>query len=193
MRITQVHEGGFCPQPTERSMKEKMILILSHITLLGPVTRQFQIISIGLKEKEKYKKQSLEGSTTDSELLQIYMRRKYYDRDLAYLNMIDSFTQDAPQLLLQVYILLTVDNDDLQHTETALSQLVSVILSLLSLSQSLVTYSQASRWADPSMPQLSMLSSLSQVRFGRILKSPPLYKPLIYSGCGGCLHSHAEC
>jgi len=157
-----VHEGGFCPQPTERSMKEKIILILSHITLLGPVTRQFQIISIGLKEKEKYKKQSLEGSTTDSELLQIYMRRKYYERDLAYLNMIDSFTQDAPQLLLQVYILLTVDNDDLQHTETALSQLVSVILSLLSLSQSLVNYSQASRWADPSMPQLSMLSSLSQ-------------------------------
>ena len=44
-----VHEGGFCPQPTERSMKEKIILILSHITLLGPVTRQFQIISIGLK------------------------------------------------------------------------------------------------------------------------------------------------
>ena len=54
-----------------------------------------------MQEKEKYKKQSLEGSTTDSELLQIYMRRKYYERDLAYLNMIDSFTQDAPQLLLQ--------------------------------------------------------------------------------------------
>ena len=91
------------------------------------------------------------------------MKRKYYERDLAYLNMIDSFTQDAPQLLLQVYILLAVDNDDLQHAETAISQLGSVILSLLSLSLSLVSYSQASRWADPSLPQLSMLSSLSQV------------------------------
>ena len=72
-------------------------------------------------------------------------------------------SQDAPQLLLQVHLLLTKHNEELQHTGTAVSQLGSVSLSLLSLSLSLVSYSQASRWADFSMPQLSQVSQLSQV------------------------------
>ena len=146
-----MHEGGFCPQPNKRSFKERIILLISHLLLLGPVIRQIQIIVIGLEEKKKSKDPDLlrdtngENSRESEQLLLTYMKRKYYERDLAYLNMIDSFTQDAPQLLLQVYILLAVDNDDLQHVETAISQLGSVILSLLSLSLSLVSYSQAQR------------------------------------------------
>ena len=50
----------------------------------------------------------------------------------------------------------------LQHWETSVTQLGSVSLSLLSLSLSLVSYSQASRWADLTMPQLSLLAQLSQ-------------------------------
>lgn len=153
------HEGGFCPQPRERTVKERILLVVSHLLLIGPVIRQFQIIKIGRKEMELKRKKK-----TGSEMYShTYMRRKYYERDLAYLNMIDSFTQDAPQLLLQVYILLQRHNDDLKHLETAVSQVGSVILSLLSLSLSLVSYSQASRWADHSKPQLSTLSLLSQV------------------------------
>ena len=75
--------------------------------------------------------------------VQLYMKRKYYERDLAYLTMIDSFTQDAPQLLLQSFILLSNHYSELQHWETSVTQLASVILSLLSLSLSLVSYSQA--------------------------------------------------
>ena len=74
----------------------------------------------------------------------------------------DSFTQDAPQLLLQSFILLSNHMSSLQHWETSVTQLGSVLLSLLSLSLSLVSYSQASRWADINMPQLSPLAQLTQ-------------------------------
>ena len=89
------------------------------------------------------------------------MTRKYYERDLAYLALIESFVQDAPQLMLQLYILLVRHPDQLLHTQTAVAQLGSVALSLLSLSLSLVSYAQASRWADPAMPQLPQLALLA--------------------------------
>ena len=51
------------------------------------------------------------------------MTRKYYERDLAYLALIESFVQDAPQLMLQLYILLVRHPDQLLHTQTAVAQL----------------------------------------------------------------------
>ncbi len=39
-----------------------------------------------------------------------FYTRLYYERDAAYLSLIDSFLQDSPQLLLQSYILLTRDS-----------------------------------------------------------------------------------
>ena len=150
-----VHKGSnFCPLPEERSVKEKLTLILSHVCLIGPIVRQIQIIKIGRSERELRPR-------TENHCV-VYMRRKYYERDLAYLNMIDSFTQDAPQLILQIYILLSIHSDQLQHWETAVSQLGSVVMSLLSLSLSLVSYSQAIRYADHSLPPLSLSSQLSQ-------------------------------
>lgn len=59
-----------------------MLLISSHLLLLGPVVRQCQVIRIGLEEIRH-------GTGPGSkEYLQLYMKRKYYERDLAYLTMI---------------------------------------------------------------------------------------------------------
>ena len=162
---SQVHEGGFCPAPEARSPREKLVLILSHLLLVGPVVRLCQVITVGLEERKHDHSQTGGGrggrGCRSPQYVQLYMKRKYYERDLAYLTIIDSFTQDAPQLLLQSFILLSNHYSELQHWETSVTQLASVILSLLSLSLSLVSYSQASRWADPSMPQLSLLARLS--------------------------------
>ena len=144
-------------------MKEKLVLIMSHVLLLGPIVRQFQIISLGRNENEE--NISMNGRVN------VYLKRKYYERDLAYLNMIDSFTQDAPQLLLQVYILLSIHNEELQHWETAVSQLGSVAMSLLSLSMSLVSYSQAIRWADINLHTLPLSSQLAQVHLAIFLST----------------------
>ena len=38
-----------------------------------------------------------------------YYLRKYYERDSAYLGLIEAFIQDGPQLILQLYILAVRD------------------------------------------------------------------------------------
>ena len=40
-----------------------------------------------------------------AKLMTINSIRVYYERDLSYLGLIGSFIQDAPQLMLQIYIL----------------------------------------------------------------------------------------
>merc|ERR1719270_1512157 len=69
---------------------------------------------------------------------------------------------DAPQLILQLYILLARHPNDLLYWETALSQLGSVLLSLVSLSGALVSYQQASRWADAARPQYTPIAVAAQ-------------------------------
>ena len=83
-----------------------------------------------------------------------------------------------------MYILLTSHSTDLLRAETAVLQLGSVALSLVtiwyyltmtlsssqvSLSLSLVSYSQASRWADPALPQLSPGAQLAQVQADTVM------------------------
>ena len=40
-----------------------------------------------------------------------YSLRKYYERDSAYLGLIEAFIQDGPQLILQLYILAIRDSE----------------------------------------------------------------------------------
>ena len=86
----QVHEGGFCPEPVERSVRDKVLLLSSHLLLVGPVVRQCQVIKIGLEEmKHPHSCQHNHVATCRSqEYVRLYMKRKYYERDLAYLTMI---------------------------------------------------------------------------------------------------------
>ena len=166
------HPGGFCPRKEKRKTKERLALIGWHLLCLGPMVRQVQILVYGRKEMLHTKKEGHKhiagpycintNKKSSEKYLELYMTRKYYERDAAYLALIDSFIQDAPQLILQLYILLSRHPDDLVKVNTALAQLGSVLLSLLSLSLSLVSYAQACRWADPNLPQLTPLAALVQ-------------------------------
>ena len=77
-----------------------------HLLGLGPVLRVCHIMWLGSREK---KVPRVEGpycvNKPEDETYQ-YLVRKYYERDSSYLNLIDSFIQDGPQLILQLYILL---------------------------------------------------------------------------------------
>ena len=44
--------------------------------------------------------------------------RKYYERDSTYLGLMDSFMQDGPQLILQIYIIAVRHEDDLNNGST---------------------------------------------------------------------------
>lgn len=47
-----------------------------------------------------------------------YSVRKYYQRDSAYLGLIEAFIQDGPQLILQLYILAVRRHGDLTNVST---------------------------------------------------------------------------
>jgi len=187
-----VHPSGFVPRRSHLAKWPRRLLLLAHFIGLGPVVRQLQIIALGRREqKSEWRKQgrhagpyclTLDPATprANKEYMELYMARKYYERDAAYLALIDSFIQDAPQLILQLYILLARHPKDLLYWETALSQLGSVLLSLISLSGALVSYQQASRWADSARPQFTPIAVAAQwlwrllILSGRFLP-PPLH------------------
>ena len=45
-----VHEGGFCPRAAPRTVREKAVLVVTHLLCLGPVLRQLQILRLGRRE-----------------------------------------------------------------------------------------------------------------------------------------------
>ena len=59
-----------------------------------------------------------------------YMLRKYYGRDSSYLGLIDSFLQDGPQLILQIYILTKRHPEELENGFTG-SAVISFMSSFL--------------------------------------------------------------
>ena len=114
------------PERTTFSTLERWTLVVSHLFGFGTVMRSLQIIYCGVKEwyyaRRAYKVYgqeypNIEGpycpappsktkEKTDKDLvMENYRLRKYYERDSAYLGLIQGFIQDAPQILLQLYIL----------------------------------------------------------------------------------------
>ena len=163
-------EGGFCPVRQNFSQFEDRVILVFHLLLLGPLLRFIHILYCGYKEYTNKMEKTTEAlavgpycyhpklskmNTLNRTGNQFYLLRKYYQRDSAYLGLIEAFIQDGPQLILQLYILAVRHHDDLSDPYTAVFQAVSVFLSLVSLSMTLVSYIQASRWADPSKPQMT--------------------------------------
>ena len=58
-----------------------------------------------------------------------YSLRKFYERDSAYLGLIEAFIQDGPQLVLQLYILAVRHHDDLSDPYTGKRQLINKVKS----------------------------------------------------------------
>ncbi|TRY78533.1 hypothetical protein TCAL_04250 [Tigriopus californicus] len=149
---------------------EKALLIISHVLLLGPIVRQCYILYFGFQEMQEVKKgnptNNIEGPfcinkrTYRSRRLEyIYRRRIEHERDASYLGLMDAFTQDGPQLILQIYILGARHANELDNTSTAVWQLVSILLSLFTLSSSMLAFQKAIRMADYEMPNMSFLAS----------------------------------
>ena len=149
---------------------EDRVILVFHLLLLGPLLRFIHILYCGYKEYSNKMENTTEAlavgpycyhpklskmNTLNRTGNQFYLLRKYYQRDSAYLGLIEAFIQDGPQLILQLYILAVRHHDDLSDPYTAVFQAISVFLSLFSLSMTLVSYIQASRWADPSKPQMT--------------------------------------
>ncbi|KAF8561541.1 hypothetical protein P879_08070 [Paragonimus westermani] len=82
----------------------------------------------------------------------------YEDADSAMLRMIECFMEAAPQLLLQLYIILTQDTPT--HTFQIVAQAVSCFTSWLSLAWSLTHYQSALRSSRVEKANLTWLGSM---------------------------------
>ena len=106
------------------SSKERAVIISFHLVGFGPILRQVYVLRCGLEERRLGKEASLQDvyphvegpycpmppqrrhhEVLKDKMMDTYSIRKYYERDNAYLGLIESFIQDAPQLMLQIYIL----------------------------------------------------------------------------------------
>ncbi|CAG2246197.1 unnamed protein product [Mytilus edulis] len=103
--------------------------------LSGPVARNIEYMYHGMKTR------SVKSSELD--IRYHYRQMKYEDTDAAMLTMFEAFLESAPQLILQMYIILTDTHDDsiLLH----IVQGIAIFGSWISVSGSLVSYQNALR------------------------------------------------
>ncbi|XP_076055313.1 XK-related protein 6-like [Oratosquilla oratoria] len=82
------------------------------------------------------------------------------ERDAANVDLLGALIQDAPQLILQMYIMadsIAQINSYHEFNQTLLVQGISVAVSLLAMSWSVASYVRATRLAEPSLNNLSPL------------------------------------
>ncbi|XP_032792295.2 XK-related protein 7 isoform X1 [Daphnia magna] len=147
--------------------------IIVHILLLGPIFRYIDLLYYGVKSrKSRLQRINVQGPYCPWPKQQAEMKKQveYYnlllheERDIAILELMHSFMQDAPQLILQLYILAkrppqsTTGND---YIITVLVQSVSSLSSLMALAWSLTSYQRTLRYAVPDKPQMSVGGSAS--------------------------------
>ncbi|XP_068202989.1 XK-related protein 7-like [Palaemon carinicauda] len=86
------------------------------------------------------------------------------ERDAANVDLLSSLVQDAPQLILQIYIMAhTIPDQSLQGeiSTTMIMQLLSVAASLVAMAWSVGSFTKATRLAEPSLGNLSAAGLLT--------------------------------
>jgi len=179
------------PQLPEVGMVRWVLRLVVLLLQIAPILRYVDSIRYGLMSRCARAKEL--KATTEEEKARLHRERvKWYtlmvyeDADATLLRLYESFMESAPQLVLQIYILLkdphasriypykhAEDGDDIDHSEDIvepgvnpvlkLSILVmSVTSSLVSLAWSLVVYHRSLRYTYPHKKNISLLGTLFQ-------------------------------
>ncbi|XP_023243422.1 XK-related protein 6-like [Centruroides sculpturatus] len=119
---------------------------------LGPVLRYIDCILFGLKsQKDKSKLKQKE----------YFQEMLYEDVDATLLRLFESFMEAAPQLLLQIYILLKIEfSMDEPISWKVIVQIVSVLISLVSISWAISAYFRALRFSLPKKKNMGWIATI---------------------------------
>jgi len=179
------------PQLPEVGMVRWVLRLMVLLMQIAPILRYVDSIRYGLMSRcarAKEVKASTEEEKTrwHRERVKWYTLMVYEDADATLLRLYESFMESAPQLVLQIYILLkdphasriypykhVEGGADVDHSEDVvepgvnpvlkLSILVmSVTSSLVSLAWSLVVYHRSLRYTYPHKKNISLLGTLFQ-------------------------------
>lgn len=143
----QICLGDYCVLH-KMTTYHKIIRVLLHLVLLGPLIRYIDIIRYGVKMQREMKEVEMGESgailrrTPKGEVHAVL--EMVISRDTSMLDMMHSFLQDAPQLIFQIY-LLYISPEIIIHGShsdsfTIAVQVWKVLLGVFSISWSLVSY-----------------------------------------------------
>ncbi|XP_076806856.1 uncharacterized protein LOC143450267 [Clavelina lepadiformis] len=108
--------------------KISVSMVVVHLILMGPIRRYISVLYFGLRARRTKK-------IEDYQLMYAELS------DVSMLRLFECFLESAPQLVLQLYIMIRVEEGD--HILTG----ISACFSLLSLSWTIVAYTKALRAA----------------------------------------------
>ncbi|CAL4059461.1 unnamed protein product, partial [Meganyctiphanes norvegica] len=139
-----------------------------HVLLLGMLIRSIDIIHYGIKMKKERRKVQMGDNGTITRLTpkgEVHaVLQMVISRDTAMLDMIHSFLQDAPQLIFQIYLLYVmpeiITEQDISKKSTMTIQILKVVLAVMSISWSLVSYQDELRRSAQDKEQLSFWATV---------------------------------
>lgn len=200
---------GMCYRTPRVSPGVWAFRILSHILLQANILRYMDLLYYGYKSRRKGQvcteaRAGLEQHPDKFSLAADRLKQKqglanartadchnyqklwiHAERDAANVDLLASLLQDAPQLILQLYIMAhTVPAQALQGeiSQTLMFQILSVAASLVAMSWSVSSFSRSTRLAEPTLGNLSpaglLILTLGHFcsiapRFCVLLCSPP--------------------
>lgn len=153
--------------PTWRWILRILMLLLQ----IAPILRYIDSMRYGLQSR---KFGSIEGKTDDFEekksarvqRIKNYKLMVYEDSDATLLRLFECFMESAPQLILQIYILIrdpgTYVLDNQEHMIKSWILAISIVSSLFSIAWSLVVYHRSLRYTIPEKKNLNGKGSTFQ-------------------------------
>ncbi|XP_064095099.1 XK-related protein 7-like [Macrobrachium nipponense] len=168
--------GGMCYRTPKASPCLWFVRILGHLVLHACVLRYFDVLYYGLKSRqkssltpeqatEKIEGDKLGATCPSSACPPPHLSGPYYqklwlhaERDTATVDLLSSLIQDAPQLIVQLYIMsFTVPDQALEGniSSTLIVQLLSVSASFMAMAWSVASFAKAVRLAEPSLGDFS--------------------------------------
>ncbi|XP_068202990.1 XK-related protein 4-like [Palaemon carinicauda] len=176
--------GGRCYRTPKASPCQWFFRILGHLLLHASVLRYIDIMYYGIKsnqstspapEEDRVEEVDPKKSTgpsngvptspaTCSSGLHYQKLWLHAERDTATVDLLSSLIQDAPQLIVQLYVMsFTIPDQALEGymSPTLIMQILSVMASFMAMSWSVGSFAKAIRLAEPNMGNLSPAGLIS--------------------------------
>jgi len=124
------------------------------IFFLSPVARYVDTLFYGIQSKKAKRKKDF------PRMAQYYARMAYEDADATFLRLFECFMESAPQLVLQLYIIMAKNPFNSGDDPLAvIFQIASVITSVISLAWALTTYNRSLRYAQVDKENIHLLGT----------------------------------
>lgn len=127
---------------------------------LAPLLRYYETLVYGLKSRMHWKRYRESGSEEDvRKQKEYYTWMLYEDSDCVFLRMFECFMESAPQLILQLYILIRTDDPVKYSTTWRYLISMSSLVSLVSLAWGVTAFTRSTRFTALEKKNISIAGS----------------------------------